>query len=323
MKRHLSRLLTWTRSRRTVFKRILVLAFALLVVSLLGVAVAKVDWAAVTQALRALPADVLIRAAGVAVLAYAFYSAFDLLGRAYTGHRLAWWRSMMVGFISYAFTMSLGSTIGGIGLRMRLYAKQGLRQSEVFRVWAISVMTNWSGYLIAVGCVLVSGHLALPESWTPGRPVLFLLGALCIGSVFMYLLACANSRTRSWSIRGHRIELPVFRLALTQMLMGTTVWLLVSTIPFVLFQGRVAYLDVLSVVLLSAVAGLAARIPGGLGVIEYVFLTLLGPLIPRYEILAVLLVYRLFYYIGPLLIAGMAYLGVEAGMRPARRDAAS
>lgn len=317
MKRRMPRLLKRLAAHRVVLKRVLVIAFAVLVLALLAFAVAKVDWLEVIRALRELPAAVLFQAAGFAVAAYALYSAFDLFGRAYTGHSLAWWRSVLVGFISYAFTMSIGSTLGGVGLRMRLYAKQGLRQSVVFRIWAISVLTNWTGYLLALGLVLVSGHVALPQSLSLGRPILIALGAVCIGLVSIYVVACSSFQNRSWTIRGQRIELPAGRLALMQLGAGTLVWMLIAGIPYVLFQARVPYLDVLGIVLISAVAGLAARVPGGIGVVEYVFLTMLGPSIARYEILAVMLMYRLFYYIGPLLIAGVGYLAVEAGMRTA------
>ena len=95
-------------AHRVVLKRVLVLGFALLVLSLLTFAVLKVDWHDVMLALKELPASSMYWAAGFSLLTYFVYSCFDLLGRFYTDHNLTLWRSMLVGFISYAFTMSLG-----------------------------------------------------------------------------------------------------------------------------------------------------------------------------------------------------------------------
>lgn len=302
-------------THRVVLKRVLVVGFAILVLGMLTFAVLKVDWPAVLTAMKALPVHALMWAGLFAFLTYGVYSSFDLLGRLYTGHHLAWWRSVMVSFISYAFTMSLGSTIGGVGLRIRLYAKQGLRQGDIVRIWAISVMTNWTGYLLMSGIVLLTGHVMIPANWAVGQLALRLAGLLCVVAVLAYILAAAFMQQRAWTIRGHIIELPDVRIAIAQALLGAAVWTLLAGVAYSLFQQRIPYLVILGIVLISAVAGLAARIPGGLGVIEYVFITMLGQAIPRNETLAVLLVYRLFYYIGPLIIAGLCYLVAEAGMR--------
>lgn len=314
-----SRLFQILYRRRVMLKRVLVLGFAVLVLTLLTVAVLKIDWRDVFSALKNLPASALFWAAGFAFMTYFVYSCFDLLGRFYTKHSLAWWRSMLVGFISYAFTMSLGSTIGGVGMRIRLYAKQGLRQADTLRIWAVSVTTNWTGYLLLIGGVLTTGQVNVPGSWSPGERILQAIGVSCLAVVLTYLVASAFSRRRSWDVRGHRVDLPDIRLAVIQCLLGVSVWALLAGVPYTLFQSRIPYLEILSMVLISAVAGLAARIPGGLGVIEYVFLTMLGSAIPRNEALAVLLVYRVFYYIAPLLIAGTFYLIAEASIKPVSR----
>lgn len=307
-------------AHRVILKRILVAGFIILVLSLLILAITHVEWVEVLDALKKLPVGALVWAGVFAVLTYCVYSCFDLIGKWYTGHRLMWWRSVLVGFISYAFTMSLGSTVGGVGMRIRLYTKQGLRQGVILRVWAMSVTTNWTGYLVMLGIVFLTAQVDMPAKWAIGEPLLRIVGALCLGLVAAYILASRYSARRSWSIRGHDIELPDARLALLQSFLGAAGWLLMGTVLYVLFQHRIPYFEVLGIVLISAVAGLAARIPGGLGVIEYVFITMLSGTIPRSETLAVLLVYRLFYYIMPLLLAGLCYLVAEMRLKPVSRQ---
>ena len=58
-------------------------------------------------------------------------------------------------------------------------------------------------------------------------------------------------------------------------------------------------LQVLAVLLLAAVAGAVSHVPGGLGVLEAVFIAALGSQVPRPELLAALLAYRCVYYLLP------------------------
>ena len=49
--------------------------------------------------------------------------------------------------------------------------------------------------------------------------------------------------------------------------------------------------------------GVASQVPGGLGVFESVVLVLLGDVDPAPAVLAALFVYRVFYYVIPLMLA--------------------
>ena len=92
-------------------------------------------------------------------------------------------------------------------------------------------------------------------------------------------------------------------------------WLAIAALLFVLLGGHVAYHRVLGVFLVSSIAGVLAHIPAGIGVIELVFLTLLGDTLPQPAIIAGLVVYRAVYYFAPLLVAVIVYAGLEARSR--------
>jgi uncharacterized membrane protein YbhN (UPF0104 family) len=86
-----------------------------------------VDWDA-GQAKRAgAAASRALQGHGLAAVSHLVYSLLDLVGRHYTGHTLSKRRVMQVSFISYAFNLNLGSLVGGIGFRYRLYSQMGLR----------------------------------------------------------------------------------------------------------------------------------------------------------------------------------------------------
>lgn len=315
-------IMQWGRDHWVAIRRIGTGIFILVVLSLIVIAAANVNWPDVLTAIRKLPASSLWTAAALVAAGYVACSGFDVLGKWYTGHNLAVWRSMAVGFISYSFTMNMGSPVGG-ALRLRLYLKQGLGTGIAMRVLAFSLTTNWMGYLLLAGAVFASGKVRMPASWDVGSDALRFIGVGMVAANLAYLFLCAVSKKRSWVIRGHKIELPRLRTALLQIVLAMASWSLIGAVIYVLLQQNIPYLLVLGVLLLSAIAGAVAHIPGGLGVTESVFIAMLSGAMPRPEILGALLVYRALYYLAPLLLASLLYLGAEAGLRKAAKSAPS
>lgn len=82
--------------------------------------------------------------------------------------------------------------------------------------------------------------------------------------------------------------------------------------------AKLDYPLVLGVLLISAIAGVLTHIPAGLGVLEAVFIALLQHEASRGSLLAGLIAYRAIYFIVPLLIALVMYLGVEAKAKALR-----
>ena len=70
--------------------------------------------------------------------------------------------------------------------------------------------------------------------------------------------------------------------------------------------------------LVGAVAGLITHVPAGLGVLEAVFVTLLTPEVPKSELLAALLVYRVVHYLIPLAQATVLYVLFELRLKRGR-----
>ena len=66
-------------------------------------------------------------------------------------------------------------------------------------------------------------------------------------------------------------------------------------------------------------AGVIAHVPAGLGVLEAVFVALLGGQVPTEPLLAALLAYRGLYYVAPLLAATLLYAAFEVGAQRGAR----
>jgi uncharacterized membrane protein YbhN (UPF0104 family) len=296
-------------------KRIVGTLFLTAVLMLLVRYARNVDWGAVKESIAELPRAVLMQAFVLAAASHLVYSLLDLVGRHYTGHRLSKRKVMQISFISYAFNLNLGSLVGGIGFRYRLYGKLGVRYGNITRIVTMSMLTNWLGYILLAGLVFTIAPLQLPPTWSLDSEELRLVGVGLLAFSVVYLLLCAFSRRRSWTIRGHEIDLPTVRMAFAQLAISCTHWMTMAAVPWALLQGQVDYPTALSVLLMAAIAGVILHIPAGLGVTEAVFIALLSHRIPEHQLLGALLAYRAIFYLTPLLVGALLYLKVEMRTR--------
>ena len=270
-----------------------------------------IEWAMVLASLQDYPLTASWGAVALAAASFLLYSCFDLLGRHYTGHSLGAPTVMLLTFVSYAFNLNLGSVVGGVAFRYRLYSRLGLALGTITRIMSFSMLANWIGYLLLAGLLFSLQPPALPASWDIDASQLRLTGFVLLALALAYLGACGFSRQRSFSLRQHEIELPSLRLASLQLAMGAGNWLLMSGIVYILLLQRIDFFSVASVLLLAAIAGVITHIPGNLGVLEAVFVALLSNRMPRHELLAGLVAYRVVYYLIPLAIAAVIYLVME------------
>ncbi len=314
---------SWRKSRWWPWaKRALTLVFFAAVAALLFQYGRKVDWDDVLESLKVLPTMALVAAVGLAATSHLLYSCFDLLGRRYTGHNLPTPTVMAVNFVSYAFNLSIGSLIGGVGFRYRLYSRLGLKTGVITRIVSMSMLTNWLGYKLLAGFLFVVHPIALPPSWHMGNHGLQWLGVGLMAISLGYIAACARMGNRTWDWKGHELYLPPWRMAVLQMIISCVNWSLMAGIIYVLLQQKVVYTDVLTVLLVGAIAGVVLHVPAGIGVFEAVFIALLGHRVPEGQLLAALLGYRAIYYLVPLGIALVMYAGMELRARKAPPKAA-
>jgi uncharacterized membrane protein YbhN (UPF0104 family) len=72
---------------------------------------------------------------------------------------------MLVTFTSYAFNLNLGSLVGGVAFRFRLYSRLGLKPGAITRIMSISMLANWMGYVLLAGLVFSLHPPTLPLDW--------------------------------------------------------------------------------------------------------------------------------------------------------------
>ncbi|MEB7601300.1 lysylphosphatidylglycerol synthase domain-containing protein [Raoultella terrigena] len=300
-------------------KRILSGLFFIAVAVLLVVYAQKIDWPEVWKVIRGYNRVALLGAFGLVIVSYLIYGCYDLLGRAYCGHRLAKRQVMLVSFICYAFNLTLSTWIGGIGMRYRLYSRLGLRGATITRIFSLSITTNWLGYVVLGGVVFSAGLVQLPARWYISQETLRIIGIAMLLISILYLWACAFAKRRHLTIKGQRLVLPSWRFALLQAALSCANWLVMGVIIWLLLGQEVNYFLVLGALLVSSIVGVVVHIPAGIGVLEAVFIAMLSAEpVSRGAVIAALLAYRLLYYFLPLAIATMGYLILESQAKKLR-----
>ncbi|MDO7903789.1 lysylphosphatidylglycerol synthase domain-containing protein [Pseudomonas sp. K1(2024)] len=301
-------------------KQVLTLCFIILIPTLLYTLARNLDWDEVRQSLLAYSPATLALGLLLALTSYLVFASYDLLGRAYTGHRLPARQVLPVAFVCYAFNLNFTTWVGGVALRYRLYGRLGLDTATITRILTLGLLTNWMGYLLLAGSVFALRLVKLPEGWAVGASGLQLIGVAMVAVALAYLFACAFAKRRTWHIRGHEITLPSWRLALCQVALGASNWALMAALIYLLLPHELFYPSILGVLLISCIAGVVAHIPAGLGVLETVFLALLHGQLSQGTLVAALLGYRTLYYLIPLLLALIAYVVLEKRAKALRQQ---
>ncbi|HET6628843.1 MAG TPA: lysylphosphatidylglycerol synthase domain-containing protein [Woeseiaceae bacterium] len=311
--------LPFDKPTRTWLKRIGLAVWLVAVAALVFLQVRDLEWPKVLEALRSFGPARIAAGAAFVLPACAAVAFFDLIGRNATGHGLPVPRVMLISFTGYFFSLNLGALVGGLAFRYRLYMPYRLPPVTISQVIGLSVVTNWSGYVLIAGAVLLFQPPELPPDWGLGPGLLRGTGALLLAAAAAYLVLCAIRGGDCIRWKGSAFELPTLGIAALQIGLSVLSWASIGAVIAALLPGEASWLAVMPVLMISALAGIWSHVPGGLGVIEAVFLALLDTSAPAGEVVAAILVYRLLYYVAPFALAIAAYAFLETGGRPPPR----
>ncbi|HEY6530206.1 MAG TPA: YbhN family protein [Cellvibrionaceae bacterium] len=307
-------------SKLALVKRAITILFFFGVPILLFVLIKNVDWTDVVKSLHGLKPEKLALGLIICVISYAVVSTYDLLGRKYTKHSLPARQVLPIAFVCYAFNLNLGSWVGGIALRFRLYSRLGLNSRTITQILTFSLLSNWLGFTLLAGLVFAAGVIDLPKNWQIGTGGLKLIGVVLLLICGFYLWTCQFRQRRYWRGLGQKFELPSLGLATWQIALAALNWALMALLIFVLLPSKASYVAVLGILFISSAAGLILRIPGGVGVLETVFVTFLHHQFSKGTILAALIGYRVIYFLIPLAVAAVVYLIIESRVKKLRAE---
>jgi uncharacterized membrane protein YbhN (UPF0104 family) len=269
------------------------------------------------RALEAIPLQTLLIAFAWNVLSYGILTFYDRLGTYYAGRPVSYGKVAFASFCAYALAHNLGfAAVSGAAVRYRLYAHWGLTPLQIGKVVAFCSLTFGLGGMVLGGIVLLLEPEAVPffgerlPAWVM-HGIGLLLWAVVAG--YVTLSRVLGSRR----VFGHQVELPSWRMAILQVLLATVDVAVTAAIVFTLLPEApgLGYLRFLGVYVASYTAGLAANIPGGIGVFDTAMLIGLSPYLEAPQIVGAIVVFRLYYYVIPLFIAGSLFAGNEILLR--------
>ena len=213
-------------------------------------------------------------------------------------------------FVTYALSHNIGASVFSGGMvRLRAYTAKGLSTAEVAVLVGLCSFTFAFGTMLLMGVVLVleprilAPLSTLSRDFAIGPGVARLIGAGMIAFCSIYTIG-ALLHLRPLKIGKFRLVYPSVPVVARQYLaaplelMGAA-----GIIYFALpWESNPGFHVVLGAFLLSFSAGLLSQVPGGVGVMEAVFLAVM-PQVPASAVFAALLVWRLFYLLLPLALA--------------------
>ena len=268
-------------------------------------------------ALAAIPHKALAISFLWTILSYGILTFYDRLGTIYAGHKVSYGRVAFASFCAYALSHNLGfAAVSGAAVRYRLYAHWGLTPLQIAKTVAFCSLTFGLGGMVLGGFVLFIEPTTIPFFGNKiPAPFMYAIGAGLWALVAAYVTL--SRVVGSVTLFGHTVELPGWRMAILQVLLASVDVAVTASIFYSLLPETpgLTYLRFLGVYLASYSAGLAANLPGGIGVFDTAMLVGLSPWLDAPHIVGGIVVFRLYYYIIPLFLAGSMFAGNEVLLR--------
>jgi phosphatidylglycerol lysyltransferase len=215
--------------------------------------------------------------------------------------------------VGFATSFNFGPLFAGTTIRYRLYSAWGIKASEVLNIMSMLLLTFWCGV-----CTVSAGAFLLVPPQGVGASAgllahvpLRIVGAIAAAVVLSYL---ALNIVRREPVRVGQIviHLPGLRVATGQVIVASLDLLVAASVLWVLLPTDlgVSYPHLLAGYVLAILAMSLSQVPGGLGVFELVVLSLVVPGKSPAAVGALVL-FRLIYFLLPLLVATAVYFAHE------------
>ncbi len=265
------------------------------------------------DSLAAIPASGWILSGLCTLAAYAALAGYDRIALLHLDRTASWLFITLCSFTTYALSHTIGASVfSGAVVRYRAYSSRGLTPQE------IGVLVAFCSFTFALGVVLLTGLVLVAEPEITERIADLVPEGVSITTGYFLLALVGFYVLGSWlGLRPLRIgsinlQYPRLPIVARQLVIGPVELLAAAGIVYFALPeaGNPGYFIVLGIFLISFSVALLSHAPGGVGVLELVFIMALPDMDPA-DVLAALLVFRFFYLIIPFLIAIVILLVFE------------
>jgi uncharacterized membrane protein YbhN (UPF0104 family) len=268
----------------------------------------------VWDGLAAIPASGWLLSALSTTVAYLALAGYDHIALTHLRRHVSWLFVTLCSFTTYALSHNIGgSVLSGAVIRYRAYGTRGLSAQEVGVLVAICWLTFVLSTILVSSVVL----LLVPNLFDHfadldlGPGVARALGSFGLLVVAAYVFG-SWLQLKPLRIGSFELHYPSLPIVARQLLIGPGELLAAGAIIYFALpaEANPGYLVVLGVFLVAFSVAQVSHAPGGLGVLEIVFLAGMRDT-DTAAVLAALLVFRLFYLIIPLLLGIVVVLAFE------------
>ncbi|QNT78537.1 lysylphosphatidylglycerol synthase domain-containing protein [Entomobacter blattae] len=260
----------------------------------------------IKNALHNIPCFTLLLSIGFTFLSYFILSFYDRLATLQIGCRLPFHRTAFAAFCSYVLSHNLGfSAISGAAVRFRLYGSWGVKPFAIAQIIAFCSTTYLLGAMALIGTVFILEPAEVPIlGQKMSVPVLQAIGGIAWVLTLSYV--ALSARLKELAIGKYKITLPSPQLAICQVIVSAADVAATAGIAYILIppSAGLGYGSFLAIYIAAYTAGLISSVPAGIGVFESTMVMALSPYMTTSYILSIILVFRLFYYVIPLFVAG-------------------
>ena len=270
----------------------------------------------ILESLGAISGRNLALGAAFAAGSYFCLTGFDALAVRYTRSDLPYRKIALASFTALSIGHTLGFAAAGSGaVRYRLYAGWGLSAGDVGRIIVFCGLTVGLGLATLAASVLLARHQLIAQLFHASNGAMTAIGLVLLAVVATYL-GLAAFLHRPIRIRNFELPVPPLTLALGQIVVGTLDPLLVSAALYQMLKAsaHIGFLPVAICYIAANVVGMLSHVPGGLGVIEAVILSL----VPGTNVIGALIAFRAIYYLIPFVIGSLVFGATELVRRQRR-----
>jgi uncharacterized membrane protein YbhN (UPF0104 family) len=253
------------------------------------------------------------------LVAYAALAWYDRIALLHLGvHHISWMFVSVTSFTTYALSHNIGASVfSGALVRYRAYTSKGLSAPQVAVLVALCSFTFGLGTVLLAGIVFTTNPDILERlegrvpTWLVNPTTARVLGIALLGFVLLYVVG-SILHLRPITIRKFTLAYPRPPVMVRQLIAAPLELLGAAGIIYFALPDATnpGFLIVLGAFLASFSAALVSHAPGGLGVLELVFVAMM-PDVPKADVIAALLIFRLCYLLLPFAMSIVVVLMFE------------
>lgn len=235
---------------------------------------------------------------------YLVLSGYDWMALRYLRLSLPFPTVALATFCSCAISYNVGiNLISGGSVRIRMYVAAGLKILDVVRITFFGMIAFTVGTSV-VAAISLCFYPELIANYTGiSATILLAIGLTTLGLCIIFLILTAI-RSKPIRLGKWKFRLPSIQVTLSQLLISVVDMIFAGGCLYILIsEPNVPFIGFLIVYSLSFIAGMISHVPGGLGIFDGILLFSFSDVIPAESMAAALVVYRIAYYLIPLIIA--------------------